>query len=247
MTLPMHPALPIERRTGITIWRQIEQVLRSDILSGQLQHRLPNEAALAERFSVNRHTVRQAVKSLAEDGLVDIRHGSGTFVRDDLLDYQVGRRSRLAHSVAGARRVGSSRVLSWDALPATPEIGQLLDLSAGAEVLCVESLDMVDGKIIGVCSQYFPLPRFAGLGALYAHSGVTHLALAQFGVLQFQRRMSRVTARLPDKLLARQFGQPVSLPILHVDTVYVDGDGVAIEYGISRFCSAAVQVVIEPD
>ncbi|MEB0023884.1 UTRA domain-containing protein [Actimicrobium sp. CCI2.3] len=65
---------------------------------------------------------------------------------------------------------------------------------------------------------------------LYAHSGVTHLALAQFGVVQFQRRMSRVTARLPDKQLAQQLGQPVSLPILCVDTVYVDGDGVAIEY-----------------
>jgi GntR family phosphonate transport system transcriptional regulator len=229
------------------MWRQIEQALRADILSDQLQQRLPNETVLAERFSVNRHTVRQAVKALADHGLVDIRHGSGTFVRDDMLDYQVGRRSRLAHSVAGARRIGTSRVLSWDAMPATPEIRQLLDLSAGAEVLCVESLDIVDSKIIGVCSQYFPLPRFAGLGALYAHSGVTHLALAQFGVVQFQRRMSRVTARLPDKLLAQQLGQAVSLPILHVDTVYVDEDGVAIEYGISRFCSAAVQVVIEPD
>jgi GntR family phosphonate transport system transcriptional regulator len=247
MTLPMQPALPIERRTGITIWRQIEQALRSDILSGQLQHRLPNEAALAERFNVNRHTVRQAVKSLADDGLVDIRHGSGTFVCDDMLDYQVGRRSRLAHSVAGARRIGTSRVLSWNAMPATQEIAQLLDLATGADVLCIESLDLVDNKIIGVCSQYFPLPRFAGLGALYAHSGVTHLALAQFGVWQFQRRMSRVTARVPDKQLAQQLGQSVSLPILHVDTVYVDGDGVAIEYGISRFCSAAVQVVIEPD
>jgi GntR family phosphonate transport system transcriptional regulator len=76
---------------------------------------------------------------------------------------------------------------------------------------------------------------------------VTHLALAQFGVVQFQRRLSRVTARLPDKLLAQQIGQSVSLPILYVETVYVDGDGVAIEYGISRFSSAAVQVVIEPD
>ena len=244
----MHtPPAPLLRSAGITMWRQIEQALRADILSGQLQHRLPSETALAERFCVNRHTVRQAVKALADHGLVDIRHGSGTFVRDDMLDYQVGRRSRLAHSVAGARRIGASRVLSWDAMPATPEIGQLLDLSAGAEVLCVESLDIVDSKVIGVCSQYFPLPRFAGLGELYAHSGVTHLALAQFGVVQFQRRMSRVTARLPDKLLAQQLGQAVSLPILHVDTVYIDGDGVAIEYGISRFCSAAVQVVIEPD
>ena len=247
MHTPPAPFVPLVRSAGITMWRQIEQALRADILSGQLQHRLPNETALAERFCVNRHTVRQAVKALADHGLVDIRHGSGTFVRDDMLDYQVGRRSRLAHSVAGARRIGASRVLSWDAMPATPEIGQLLDLTAGADVLCVESLDIVDGKVIGVCSQYFPLPRFSGLGALYAHSGVTHLALAQFGVVQFQRRMSRVTARLPDKLLAQQLGQPVSLPVLHVETVYVDGDGVAIEYGISRFCSAAVQVVIEPD
>jgi GntR family phosphonate transport system transcriptional regulator len=61
--------------------------------------------------------------------------------------------------------------------------------------------------------------------------------------------MSRVTARLPDKKLDQQLGQSVSLPILHVETVYVyvDGDGVAIEYGISRFCSAAVRVVVEPD
>ncbi|MEB0137152.1 phosphonate metabolism transcriptional regulator PhnF [Actimicrobium sp. CCC2.4] len=240
-----HP--PLDRRTGITIWRQIEQALRADILSGQLQHRLPNETALAERFSVNRHTVRQAVKALADHGLVDIRHGSGTFVRDDMIDYQVGRRSRLAHSVAHAQRLGTSRVLSWQAEPATPEIARLLDLRAGDQVLCIESLDIVDSKIIGVCSQYFPLPRFAGLGELYAQTGVTHLALAQFGVLQFQRRMSRVTARLPDKQLAGQLGQPVSLPILHVASVYVDGDGIAIEYGISQFCSAAVQVVIAPD
>jgi GntR family phosphonate transport system transcriptional regulator len=76
---------------------------------------------------------------------------------------------------------------------------------------------------------------------------VTHLALAQFGVVQFQRRISRVTARLPATQLAQQLGQSGSLPILHVETVHVDGDGVAIEYGISRFCSAAVQVVIKPD
>ena len=239
--------LPLVRNAGITMWRQIEQALRDDILSGQLQHRLPNEAALAQRFCVNRHTVRQAVKALADHGLVDIRHGSGTFVRDDMIDYQVGRRSRLAHSVASARRVGASRVLSWQAVPASPEVSQLLDLPAGAEILCVESLDVVDGKVIGVCSQYFPLPRFAGLGELYAHTGVTHLALAHYGVLHFQRRMSRITARLPDLLLAQQLAQAVSLPVLHVETVYVDDEGVAIEYGISRFCSAAVQVVVAPD
>jgi DNA-binding GntR family transcriptional regulator len=45
-------------------------------------------------------------------------------------------------------------VLSWNAVPATPEIGQLLDLSANAEVLCIESLDIVDSNIIAVCSRF---------------------------------------------------------------------------------------------
>ena len=240
----------IVRRTGVSVWRQIEDALSADILAGHLHDRLPNEGALAERFCVNRHTVRQAVKALVERGMVEVQHGRGTFVREDVIDYQVGRRSRLAHSVASARRVGVSRVLVWSAGPASAELRQLLDLPELpnlADVLCVESLDVVDNKVIGVCTQYFPLPRFAGLGELYARSGVTHLALAQYGVLHFQRRMSRITASLPTKDVAQQLGQPASLPILTVETVYVDAAGLAIEYGISRFCSTAVQVVMAPD
>ena len=249
----------INRRTGVSVWRQIEDALSADILAGHLQDRLPNEGALAERFCVNRHTVRQAVKALVERGMVEVQHGRGTFVREDVIDYQVGRRSRLAHSVASARRVGVSRVLGWHAGPASAELRQLLDLPDppdppdpsgpphAAELLCIDSLDVVDGKVIGVCTQYFPLPRFAGLGELYARTGVTHLALAQYGVLNFQRRMSRITASLPAKDVAQQLGQPATLPILTVETVYVDAAGLAIEYGISRFCSAAVQVVMAPD
>ncbi len=238
---------PIDRSTGVSIWRQIEERLRTDILAGLLHHRLPNETVLAERFQVNRHTVRQAVKALAESGLVDVVHGSGTFVREDIIDYQVGRRSRLAHSVAKARRVGKSRVLHWTAAPAQPEVRQLLDLPEDASVLTVDTLDVVDDKVIGVCLQYFPLPRFAGLGEVYAELGSTHRTLARFGVHEFQRRLSRVTARLPDKAVAHWLAQPVAMPILYVETVYIDAHGQAIEYGISQFSSTAVQVVIEPD
>jgi GntR family phosphonate transport system transcriptional regulator len=252
----------IVRRTGVSVWRQIEDALSADILAGHLQARLPNEGALAERFCVNRHTVRQAVKALAERGLVEVQHGRGTFVRADVIDYQLGRRSRLAHSVASARRIGISRVLAWNAAPASAEVRQLLDLTdladladlpelasqpTPASVLCVDSLDVVDGKVIGVCTQYFPLPRFAGLGELYARTGVTHLALAEFGISHFQRRLSRVTASLPTKHVAQQLGQSAALPILTVETVYVDEAGLAIEYGISRFCSASVHVVMAPE
>ncbi|MDE2430124.1 MAG: phosphonate metabolism transcriptional regulator PhnF, partial [Burkholderiales bacterium] len=233
----------IVRSTGVSVWRQIEEALSADILAGHLQHRLPNETALAERFSVNRHTVRQAVKALVERGLVDVQHGRGTFVREDVIDYQVGRRTRFAHSLAKSRRIGNSRVLQWSAIPASAEVRQLLELADNAEVLRIDTLDIVEDKVIGVCTQYFPLPRFAGFGDTYAQTGITHLALAQLGIVQFQRRMSRVTARMPSKHVAQQLGQPATLPILYVESVYVDETGTPIEYGISRFCSTAVQVV----
>ncbi|PRC92779.1 phosphonate metabolism transcriptional regulator PhnF [Solimicrobium silvestre] len=245
----------IDRSAGNSIWRQIEDALSADILSGSLTHRLPNEATLAERFNVNRHTVRQAVKALVERGMVDVVHGSGTFVRDNIIDYQLGRRTRLAHSLAKSDRVGKSQVFNWAVIKGgegsenveIAEVLTLLDLPFDASVLAVESLDIVDGNVISVCKQYFPLPRFAGLGEIYTKTGITHLALSQFGVHSFQRRMSRVSARLPDREVAQQLAQPSTFPILYVETVYVDENQQAIEYGISQFNSAAIQIVIEPD
>ena len=76
-------------------WQQIAADLRADILAGRVApgERLPNEQALAERFGVNRHTLRQAVQALAREGHVQVRQGSGTFVRELVLDYALQRRT----------------------------------------------------------------------------------------------------------------------------------------------------------
>lgn len=242
---PLNPTLT--RRAGMVMWRQIEDALSQEILGERLKGQLPSETELAQRFGVNRHTVRHAVKALVERGLVEIIHGRGSFVREDVIDYQLGRRSRLAHSLAKARRVGSSRVVRSAEVLASPQVQEMLQLPEAGPVVQIESLDMVDGeRVVGVCTQYFPLPRFTGIAEVYAELGKTHLALARYGVEDFQRLQSRVTARQCSPELARQLGQPVSAPILYVESVYADAQGLPIEYGISRFSAGAVQVVIEP-
>ncbi|WP_412516412.1 FadR family transcriptional regulator [Actinomadura madurae] len=64
---------------------QVEEQIRQAILSGQLAigTRLPSEAALASKFSVSRTTVREALRSLAANGLITKVPGSGggSFVR----------------------------------------------------------------------------------------------------------------------------------------------------------------------
>ena len=240
----MKPATSPTRRPGVTLWLEIEKTLAADIHAGRLRGRLPTEPELAERFGVNRHTVRQAVKALCERGLVEVVHGRGSFVPENVIDYELGQHRRFAHSLARARRVGRSRVLESRAVEPDAEVLSLLELPEGAQVLQIDSLDVVEERVVAVCTQYLPLPRFEGFAERYAELGKTHLVLESFGVAEVDRRLGRVSARLPSRAVARQLGQPAGAPILYVESVYVDAAGLPVEYGISRFAGSLVQVLI---
>jgi GntR family transcriptional regulator, transcriptional repressor for pyruvate dehydrogenase complex len=64
---------------------QVAGVLAERVLSGEWPagHRLPSEPELVETFGVSRSVVRDAVRSLAARGLVEVRQGSGTVVRGE--------------------------------------------------------------------------------------------------------------------------------------------------------------------
>jgi GntR family transcriptional regulator / MocR family aminotransferase len=74
--------IPIDRRSAIPIYQQIEMYLRQSILSGNLagETRLPATRQLARDLGTSRITVENAYALLESDGLVFSRAGSGTYV-----------------------------------------------------------------------------------------------------------------------------------------------------------------------
>ncbi|GAB2623545.1 FadR/GntR family transcriptional regulator [Streptomyces capparidis] len=73
-------ALTSPRRSALA--DQVIAQLRNEIASGEwpVGTRIPTETELVERLGVARNTVREAVRALAHNGLLDIRQGSGTYV-----------------------------------------------------------------------------------------------------------------------------------------------------------------------
>ncbi|MFE0426263.1 FadR/GntR family transcriptional regulator [Streptomyces sp. NPDC058953] len=73
-------SLTSPRRSGLT--DQVIAQLRNQITSGEwpVGSRIPTEPELVEQLGVARNTVREAVRALAHNGLLDIRQGSGTYV-----------------------------------------------------------------------------------------------------------------------------------------------------------------------
>ena len=81
--MPKLPAEPRPRARRIKLVDEIIESLRQDIVTRRLPdgERLPSEKELSERFGVSQPTVREAIRALETLGLVEVLHGSGSFVR----------------------------------------------------------------------------------------------------------------------------------------------------------------------
>ncbi|MBK8021028.1 MAG: FadR family transcriptional regulator [Chloroflexi bacterium] len=75
---------PIQRITPPPLINdQVQEAVKQYILDNHLQHgdRLPSENALSKQLGVSRNSVREAVQSLSSLGIIEVRRGSGLFVK----------------------------------------------------------------------------------------------------------------------------------------------------------------------
>ncbi|GLF94306.1 GntR family transcriptional regulator [Streptomyces yaizuensis] len=65
------------------LYQQVANAIRQGIANGDFPpgSPLPSEAQLIERYEVSRPTVRNAISALRSEGLIEVRHGKGSFVK----------------------------------------------------------------------------------------------------------------------------------------------------------------------
>jgi GntR family phosphonate transport system transcriptional regulator len=233
------------RGTGTAVWSAIERTLADDIATGRFRpgERLPPEQALALRFGVNRHTVRQALGSLATRGLVRTAHGRGSYVAEWAIDYVLGRRTRFSENLAAVGLRAQHRVLEAREITAAPRIARALAVAEQAPLTLLTTAGEAEGRTVSVCEHYFP-PRFAGIAAAVAREGSISRALAAFGVDDYTRLRSEITARLPDARTAQWLGQPQTRPVLCVEGINADAAGQPVEFGRTCFGGDRVQLIV---
>jgi DNA-binding FadR family transcriptional regulator len=75
--------MPLQTVEPQRLYRQIAEQLRSLIASGEFSpgSRLPAERDLAKQLGVSRPSVREALIALEVEGIIDVRTGSGIYVR----------------------------------------------------------------------------------------------------------------------------------------------------------------------
>jgi len=241
-----NPASASERAST---WNRIATQLTDGIASGKHEpgSRLPAEHALAERFGVNRHTVRRALSSLAAQGLVRMVQGSGTYIEEFAVDLVLGRRTRHGESLQLAGLPGSLRVLEAGTRRAGAELARTLDMPPRSSVLRLHVLGEAKHRPLHVSERFFPLPRFAGLDALVQQTGSITKAFSALGVEDYVRQESRITAVLPEADVAVLLLQPVSRPVIRVCSINVDTKGRPVEVATTFFSGDRVSLLVQSD
>ena len=121
---------------------------------------LPTESDLVSEYGVSRASVRQALKTLENRGLIVVVHGRGSFVASDAM-IRAGMQdlASITTTIAEMGRVPSMIYHHRTIRPAEPSEREMFELSEGDEVLDIQRKILADG--ITVAYSYDVLPRWA--------------------------------------------------------------------------------------
>lgn len=133
-------------------YRQIADRLAADIAAGRLKtgEQIPPERAIAQELGASRMTVRQALRHLAERGLVAARVGHGTFVGQPEIQQQLSTLTGFTEEMERQGRKPRSILIEAALRLADPETAAALRLPSGAEVWRIGRIRMVDDRPVAL-------------------------------------------------------------------------------------------------
>ena len=226
---PEHLDFHVDRSSPVPLYFQLAQQLEAAIERGRLApgSLLGNEIELAGRLGLSRPTVRQAIQSLVDKGLLVRRRGIGTQV----VHSQVKRPlelSSLYDDLEAAGQRPATRVLRYDAEEATAEVAAALGVPEGTEVRRVERLRLTHGEPMAYLRNHLPAGLLAVRGGELESTGLYRL-MRGAGVTLHSARQS-VGARSATGDEAELLQEAEGAPLLTMERTTFDDTGRAVEY-----------------
>ena len=236
-----------EPPSGVALWRQVADGIERGIADGQFTagEKLPGEMEIAETYRVNRHTVRRALATLAERGLVRAERGSGTYVEATRLAYPLRSRTRFSEIVGAGGQEPQGRLIDASEDVATRELARELGLKTGAPLIRIEALRLADRTPICVSTTWLSAARFPDAGRVFASTRSMTKLLAHYGIRDYRRGTTRITAAVSDATDAARLDLALGRPVLVVDSTDVDPDGKPLVTKRSRFAAERIEFVVE--
>lgn len=147
--------MSIERKDPSPLWAQILDDLRGRLGSGEFSERFPGDLELVGHYQVSRHTVREAVRHLQAEGLLQRRRGKGSFVTPRHVEQQLGTLYSLFRSIE-ARGLVQESVVRFLEERHDDVAAAMLACAQGEALVYLERIRLADGEPIALDCSWLP-------------------------------------------------------------------------------------------
>jgi DNA-binding GntR family transcriptional regulator len=227
--MPM-PELVVNRSSPVPLYFQVAQQIEQAIHDGQLApgDRIANEVALADQLGLSRPTLRQAIQTLVDKGMLVRKRGVGTQV----VNAPIRRTVELTSLYDDLTRSGlqpTTTVLGLELVP-VDEVGALkLNLPVGHKVWQLHRLRAVKGEPLALMYNLVPEGVTDLSRVDLDHTGLYEHFRAQAINLRVAHQV--IGARTIDAAEARLLGGRKGDPELTMERTSYDDKGRAVEHG----------------
>ncbi|MFD4608810.1 GntR family transcriptional regulator [Streptomyces sp. NPDC058440] len=219
----------LDRGSPVPLYHQFAQQLEAAIVRGLLipGNLLGNEIDLSTRLGLSRPTVRQAIQSLVDKGLLVRRRGVGTQVVHSRVKRPL-ELSSLYDDLETAGQAPTTRVLRNERVPATAEVAAALGLAEGAEVTALERLRFTHGRPVAYLCNHLPAALLEPATARLESTGL-YRVMRSAGITLHSARQT-IGARTATTEEALLLDEHPGAALLTMHRTAYDDTGRAVEY-----------------
>lgn len=232
--------------SSLPIYIQIHDKIKAEIEDGRwkIGDRLPSERELAVTFGVSRMTLRQAIQTLADEGILERKIGSGTYVAREKVQEKMSGITSFTEIMESQGRVPSSKTVSY--FSATPSSSEMkhLQLSAQDQIIRMERIRYADG--IPICFEVASIP--SDLVSEFSRKEVTdsfYRTLETKGGYQVAGANQTISAMLASEQIADYLDIKRGAAILRLRQISYLEDGRPFEYVRSQYVGNRFEFFLE--
>lgn len=155
----------IDKTSPIPIYYQLESFIKKQIEAGYILpgENIPSEREYAESYGISRMTVRQAINSLVNEGLLYRKKGSGTFVSEKKIEQPLQGLTSFTEDMKKRGLTPTSKLIHFEVIPANIFIANELKISEYAPVYEIKRIRLADGEPMALETNYLSVNLVKGL------------------------------------------------------------------------------------
>lgn len=230
----------------VPVYIQIHNEIRKEIESGKwaVGERIPSERQLSQDFDVSRMTLRQAIQTLVDEGILQRQVGSGTYVASSKVQEKMSGTTSFTEITERQGKKPSSKTVSYHV--ADPSISELekLKLKDGDQVLRMERIRYADQQPICFEVATIPIEIVNTLNKKDITSSL-YKALEDKAGLKLGNATQTVSAILASEKIANFLNVKRGSAILRVRQVTTLDDGRPFEYVRSQYAGDRFEFYLE--